>query len=283
MEGSYACIYVSFSEQDETDQDESDANWWFMNLYINSTNSKNFEKYKITPIDAKIVSYFLLLSSFPPKPLTKRPFRTLRLAKFSSMAPILSIEKVIQMVQVWFVQVFSRWIRWIRCGPGVIQVWFRYSQGESGDGQVTIGGFAWAWRWLRSRGLLILSGDSLWASASFQSFYCANTTDDCSVMCSTAFTYRSTQHRDQYSALVASVEFLMSSELCQCSLLKRVVIELAGISLSIAAVLSHNSITLSHNSITANCLTFCHHQLSPCDTGAKTKLSHNTAASSYHS
>ena len=74
-------------------------------------------------------------------------------------------------------------------------------------------------------------------------------------------------------AEVASVEFLMSSELCLCSLLKRVVIELAGISLSIAA-------TLSHNSITANCLTFCHHQLSPCDTGAKTKLSHNTDASS---
>ena len=59
MGGSYACIYVSFSEQDETDQDESDDNWWFMNLYINSTNSKNFEKYKITPIDAKIVSHFL--------------------------------------------------------------------------------------------------------------------------------------------------------------------------------------------------------------------------------
>ena len=74
-------------------------------------------------------------------------------------------------------------------------------------------------------------------------------------------------------AEVASVEFLMSSELCLCSLLKRVVIELAGISLSIAAALSHNSIT-------ANCLTFCHHQLSPCDTGAKTKLSHNTDASS---
>ena len=81
-------------------------------------------------------------------------------------------------------------------------------------------------------------------------------------------------------AEVASVEFLMSSELCLCSLLKRVVIELAGISLSIAAALSHNSIILSHNSITANCLTFCHHQLSPCDTGAKTKLSHNTDASS---
>ena len=74
-------------------------------------------------------------------------------------------------------------------------------------------------------------------------------------------------------AEVASVEFLMSSELCLCSLLKRVVIELAGISLSIATALSHNSIT-------ANCRTFCHHQLSPCDTGAKTKLSHNTDASS---
>ena len=89
----------------------------------------------------------------------------------------------------------KKWSRWSRCGSS------RYSQGESGDGQVTIGGFGWAWRWLRSRGLLILSGDSLWASASFQSFYCANTTDDCSAMCSTAFTYRSTQHRDQYSAL----------------------------------------------------------------------------------
>ena len=28
-------------------------------MYINTTNSKSFEKYKITPIDAKIVSYFL--------------------------------------------------------------------------------------------------------------------------------------------------------------------------------------------------------------------------------
>ena len=27
--------------------------------YINTTNSKSFEKYKIKPIDAKIVSYFL--------------------------------------------------------------------------------------------------------------------------------------------------------------------------------------------------------------------------------
>ena len=36
-----------------------DAYWWLMDLYINTTNSKSFEKYKITPIDAKIISYFL--------------------------------------------------------------------------------------------------------------------------------------------------------------------------------------------------------------------------------
>ena len=32
----------------------SDANWYLLNLYINTTNSKKIEKYKITPIDAKL-------------------------------------------------------------------------------------------------------------------------------------------------------------------------------------------------------------------------------------
>ena len=37
----------------------SASNWCLMNFYINTTNLKGFEKYKIMPIDAKIVSYFL--------------------------------------------------------------------------------------------------------------------------------------------------------------------------------------------------------------------------------
>ena len=40
-------------------EDDGTNIWCHVNFYINTTNSKSFEKYKITPIDAKIVSYFL--------------------------------------------------------------------------------------------------------------------------------------------------------------------------------------------------------------------------------
>ena len=156
------------------------------------------------------------------------------------------------------VQVFSRWIRW---WPGDNRwLWLGVAVAEKSW-------LAYSLRWFslseRLFPILLLRQHNGWLlSDVFNCFYLSQYSAQ-----------RSVFSTGKFFAEVASVEFLMSSELCLCSLLKRVVIELAGISLSIATALSHNSIT-------ANCLTFCHHQLSPCDTGAKTKLSHNTDASS---
>ena len=58
MGGSYACIYVSYEEANAYLPQTSELLVPY-EFYINTTNSIFFEKYKITPIDAKIVSYFL--------------------------------------------------------------------------------------------------------------------------------------------------------------------------------------------------------------------------------
>ena len=52
-------VYMYHMKMDKNTVDISDANWYLLNLYMNTTNSKSFEKYKIMLIDAKIVSHFL--------------------------------------------------------------------------------------------------------------------------------------------------------------------------------------------------------------------------------
>ena len=52
-------VYMYHMKMDKKTVDISDANWYLLNLYMNTTNSKSFDKYKIMPIDAKIVSHFL--------------------------------------------------------------------------------------------------------------------------------------------------------------------------------------------------------------------------------